>query len=50
MDLTGYAEAEIERLMTAVPGEEIDLSGSADGADKRLVKCPKCGFEHEVTA
>lgn len=47
MDLTGYAESEIERLMTQFhDGEAVDLD--APDSDGKLCKCPKCGFSFEV--
>lgn len=48
MSLCGYDEAEIEKMMTAIPPEE-EYEKDTDGeARPRQVKCPHCGEEFEA--
>jgi len=49
MELTGYTAQEIEQMMEAAsPGEVLNLD-EQEQKQATLVKCPKCGFEHEIT-
>jgi hypothetical protein len=49
LSLWGFDTDELEKHIIALSeeGEAIDL-GPEDDAAGRIVKCPKCGFEHEV--
>ena len=48
MDLTGYSLEAIEALMLQEHQDPVDLDADKTDGDKKLAKCPKCGFAFEV--
>jgi len=48
MDLTGYTTEAIEALMLQEHQDPVDLDADKTDGDKKLAKCPKCGFAFEV--
>lgn len=55
MELTGFDELSLEGLMTQTfqgseDEKEIDLDAKSETKTGNMITCPKCGFEHEVTA
>jgi len=47
IELTGFDEREIERLMLQFAPIDIDDADGDGGQNKQLHICPKCGFEFE---
>ena len=47
LELTGFDEREIERLMLQFAPIDIDDADDDGGQNKQLHICPKCGFEFE---
>jgi len=47
IEITGFGEEEIERLMTQFAPIDIDDADDDGGQNKQLHICPKCGFEFE---
>ncbi|WP_076346923.1 ParB N-terminal domain-containing protein [Alicyclobacillus vulcanalis] len=49
IELTGFDVDEIERLMTAFPPDDTDDIESQVCKEGKLVRCPYCGSDFEVT-
>lgn len=48
IEVTGFDEAEIERLMTAFPPLDADEVEAQVEKDGKIVRCPYCGSDFEV--
>jgi ParB-like chromosome segregation protein Spo0J len=48
MEITGFDVEELESLMTQIHPVDLDEEDEKDEKSKKIVHCPKCGFEFEV--
>lgn len=49
IEITGFGEDELEKLMTQVPPEPLDLDDEIElDVEKQKCHCPKCGFVFEA--